>query len=275
MIIPDHKNKTFCMDIENGYVCGTDECKNETSLKLLGTQYNKKTYEHIGSRLDYLMLKYKSEDESYIKENFKTGFIDYSKPVTCSLKDYCVRYGKEEGTKLYNERNIKIGKANTLDWYIEKYGEKEGSRKFSLKRDRTKQQTLGTTTSKISSKLELLLEDIGIDFYTEYFYNKNLHAKRTDFYIPGHNTHIEFFGDYWHANPKFWEKDKIHNTLKKTAKEIWEKDAVRLNEITSINNANVIVIWEHTFKTIYDHNTLSKIIKGFLNGKHEGKILRL
>ena len=56
-----------------------------------------------------------------------------------------------------------------------------------------------------------------------------------DFYFPSLNLGIEVDGDYWHANPNRYKPNKIINypTGKFTAKEIWERDQLRENIITS------------------------------------------
>jgi G:T-mismatch repair DNA endonuclease (very short patch repair protein) len=65
---------------------------------------------------------------------------------------------------------------------------------------------------------------------------------------------IEFYGDYWHANPqKFNADDIIH--YGSSAQKIWEKDKERINKMQSAlvdNNDNHIdyrvkIIWEHEY----------------------------
>ncbi len=52
---------------------------------------------------------------------------------------------------------------------------------------------------------------------------------------------IEFYGDMWHANPKFYKaEDMIHHG--KTAKEIWSKDKERIKILES-EGYKVVVIW--------------------------------
>ena len=36
---------------------------------------------------------------------------------------------------------------------------------------------------------------------------------------------IEFYGDYWHCNPKFYNESFYNVSKQKTAKELWEIDA--------------------------------------------------
>lgn len=57
---------------------------------------------------------------------------------------------------------------------------------------------------------------------------------------------IEFYGDYWHANPrKYKEKDIVHHNI--TAKEIWDRDKERINRLNNMGYC-VEVVWEDEYK---------------------------
>ena len=57
---------------------------------------------------------------------------------------------------------------------------------------------------------------------------------------------IEFFGNYWHANPKFYkETDIIHHNL--TARDIWNSDKNRISVLEN-NGYKVVIIWEDKWK---------------------------
>lgn len=52
---------------------------------------------------------------------------------------------------------------------------------------------------------------------------------------------IEFYGDYWHANPKFYKRgDIVHHNL--TAGEIWEHDKERVKKFDNIFDKKQIVL---------------------------------
>lgn len=76
------------------------------------------------------------------------------------------------------------------------------------------------------------------------------------------NIIIEFFGDYWHANPKkFKPEDIVHHKL--TAKQIWEYDKKRIDILQSCGFI-VIIIWQNDFKKNKDkifQEILEKISK--------------
>ena len=68
---------------------------------------------------------------------------------------------------------------------------------------------------------------------------------------------IEFFGDYWHANPqKYKENDIIHHKL--TAKQIWDNDKKRIKTLED-NGFKIFIIWENIY-ILNKKRTLTKLI---------------
>ena len=54
-----------------------------------------------------------------------------------------------------------------------------------------------------------------------------------DIFIPCNNMVVEYFGDYWHANPKHYkENDIIHHGI--LAKEIWEADKDKISKLEEL-----------------------------------------
>ena len=307
----DHDNFTY-EEYYEGFLCDNDECKNNISLKILGTEYNKKTYEHIGSKSEYLSLKYdinlndaknmkysqreileshKVTLEGYIlrygekngtkkykercdkisesntldwyvkKFGLKLGtkkWNSYRDKMSVSLNGYISRYGDEIGTKKYKERCDKISKSNNIDWYIKKFGEKEGSKKWKSFINKVKSNKF-EKISKKSLKIKNYLDFFNIDFIQEY----NIPGLRynVDYYLPKENIIIEFFGDYWHCNPKLYEKSYYNNRMKITSEEQWQHDKERIKKIKSSydNEITIIILWENTMENI-DKYYLLKII---------------
>lgn len=76
---------------------------------------------------------------------------------------------------------------------------------------------------------------------------------------------IEYNGDFWHCNPKFYNESYINKVKQKTSKEIWEYDKIK-NDYMENKVYNVLVIWEYDFK----HNrekTIKQCIE-FINKKN-------
>jgi very-short-patch-repair endonuclease len=60
------------------------------------------------------------------------------------------------------------------------------------------------------------------------------------------NKVVEFYGDFWHANPKFYSGDEVIKSfsINKTVNEIWSYDADRIDNLNKLGY-NVLVIWEN------------------------------
>lgn len=57
------------------------------------------------------------------------------------------------------------------------------------------------------------------------------------------NTVYEFYGDFWHGNPKKYNSDDLHPIIKKTFGELYEETINRENIIKE-NGYNLISVWE-------------------------------
>ena len=79
------------------------------------------------------------------------------------------------------------------------------------------------------------------------------------------NKIVEFYGDFWHANPDIYKEDDILNfgSIKQSAKNIWQKD---LNNINFAKEQNYIVyiLWENYIISHTD-NDIKKYILTLLN----------
>ena len=126
--------------------------------------------------------------------------------------------------------------------------------------------------SNISQELFFsIIENEMVDKKKCFFYllneEKNLeHGK--DIFKPDfiyNNKIIEFFGNYWHANPKFYsnfEKKIRRGTKNYSVESIWKIDEYRLNFFKK-NGYEVLVIWEEDYRK--DKKTTIKKCIEFLN----------
>jgi len=92
------------------------------------------------------------------------------------------------------------------------------------------------------------LDSLNID---EKYRNKviRIDGKRynLDAYDPISNTVYEFYGDYWHGNPKIFDSNKINVSNKKTFGALYNNTINREN-ILKNNGYNIISIWEYDFR---------------------------
>lgn len=60
------------------------------------------------------------------------------------------------------------------------------------------------------------------------------------------NVLIDFYGDFWHANPRRYSASDYHSLWNRTAEKIWESDSIRHEYIKRCGFEHVIV-WEVEF----------------------------
>lgn len=89
--------------------------------------------------------------------------------------------------------------------------------------------------------LACMFQQLGLEFEIEknfIFNNRNFFP---DFFIPKKNIIIEVYGDYWHANPRYFKPDEIVRGI--SSKEIWKRDEER-KVCFHENNYTFIQFWE-------------------------------
>jgi hypothetical protein len=168
------------------------------------------------------------------------------------LDFYIEKFGQEEGTERY-ARWKKSQDHSSKKFMIEKYGVENGLKKYKevgLKRAFHSD----SYHSKISQEL---FDDIkNILDIDECVYSKNggefrlfdiENNKPYYFDFRYKNKIIEYNGDYWHANPKFYDKDyEYKNGIH--ASDIWEKDKTK-QLLAEQAGFSVLTIWDSDYKS--------------------------
>ena len=73
---------------------------------------------------------------------------------------------------------------------------------------------------------------------------------KVDGYCENTNTIYEFYGDFWHGNPKIYDEKETHPLNKKTYGDLYNETIYRENVLRQ-EGYNLITIWESDF---YIHN---------------------
>ena len=172
--------------------------------------------------------------------------------------DSCIKkYGEEEGTRIYNERQRKWSKKIEMKY-------KNG--------DFTKipYNLIGCHTSKLEQDfVNDLVLNLGIDINECHAYNsaKNqlrLQESKTDIYFFDfcyNNKIIEFNGDFWHYNPKRYKADDYFDIIGKSASEKWKFDAKKIDSAKK-HGYDILVIWESDY--LEDRKSVIKKCVDFL-----------
>jgi len=203
---------------------------------------------------------YLSLDNDKIKsmiENRKKTYYSKTEDERKLIRDKKV-FNKEKYIKRFGEEKYKkmsLSKGLTTEKFIEKHGEE----KYKIYREKKISAVINRTFRK-TSKISMELFDNIIDetIKKDSFYGKNEKClifnedKKYAFYVDFiyNNKIIEFYGDYFHANPKIYNENKIIGSKYKhiTAKEKWKNDKQR-EDILIKNGYEILIIWESDYKS--------------------------
>jgi len=166
----------------------------------------------------------------------------------------------------------------TLSWFIKKYGDSQGKIKYQERIDNIKSTTYfkkynktnKNNYSKISQELFWkLYKELNLKEHKVYFAELNHEygcgtCKNFDFVDNTQKKVIEYHGDNFHANPKFFEENaKPHPYNKEiTAKEMWLFDKNKQNAAIK-KGYKIIEIWHSDY--LKDAQGVINKCKKFLN----------
>lgn len=198
------------------------------------------------------IIKYKNRQELWQKTlNENNDKIELNKKRGLTKEKYIEKHGLEK----YNEL-IKIKKyESSKERYIEKFGEEKYIEKINKlknsirkagfnKYSKISMELFISIENEIKEKCYYAKEEKIIQFYDE---NNKYFCFYVDFMF--NNKIIEFYGDYYHANPLLYDENKIIGSKYccHMAKDIWKIDNNRINLIKN-KGFDVLIIWEKDYK---------------------------
>ena len=204
------------------------------------------------------------------KYGLEKGLKIYHDSRAITKRGMIKKYGEEIGIKKWNNYCERQRYTCSLEYFIKEYGKILGEKKykdFTIKRALIAQSGQKITVSKISQNLFNNLykyihknEIYYSDLNNEYIIHNDLTHKNylLDFYDKTKNLVIEFQGDYWHANPKIYNKEDIlefpshilNRKDKIIVEEIWEYDKNKKDFICKeLNNPIYLQIWESDYRS--------------------------
>lgn len=277
-----------CLDIRK---YGLSTASKEKWILLYGEDEGNKKFNEYKERQVY------TNSQEY-KNMTDEEFDEYNKSRAVT-KDLCIkRYGEDEGIKIWNQYRQKQSYTNSEKYFIEQYGLEKGKEKYKLV-NKLKSHTLesyelitgnkeeafklyknywevsrGNTKtfySKIASSIFRKLEnELNIEhcYYAPKTKEFGLYCECTkkymfyDFVIPDKKICIEYNGNCFHANPKLYKENDHPNPYNKniTAKEIWENDKIKINNIKK-HGYNVIIIWENDYDFEHIKSTVKELMQ--------------
>lgn len=262
---------------------------NRQSKIFFTTQYG----EHLGE------IKFKELQTSQALTNSKEykgmtdeEFKQYNHSRAITLKNMIKKYGKEEGTRVFNEyrekqrykkskqryidefgeeqgleifKEINKKKVQSLENFQRKYGKEEGLRRY-MSYVEGHQKGFSNIASNLFAQIESLVNNYRVSFLylpknSELLLEKIGGFYKYDFCIPELKFIIEFNGDVFHGNPQLFNESDCPNPFDRTltAKQIWLKDKEKI-DLAKSKGFDVMVIWERDYRNDPE-TTVNNIIK--------------
>ena len=182
----------------------------------------------------------------------------YNKMRASTLPNFISRYGEELGRRKWSEYCAHEAYAGcSLTYFQERYGDEIGKLKYDELCRKKGMIFYSGVSQDLFRKIDARLGDIAIGSKYE---TKNgelelmietdgkMRIARPDYVL---NTKIiEFYGDYWHANPMIYKADQklsFFNGEIRSACDIWEKDRLRVNRIEKLGYS-VKIVWEKDYR---------------------------
>lgn len=216
-------------------------------------------------------FKYKKEKHGWTRADFEA----YNESRAVTLENLQQKYGEEEGKRKYQEYVEKQRYTNTLKYFQEEYGKERGREKWE-RYNKLKSHTLeayaerfddfdeairqlsvywdshGTSSEAANDFFDRVKErclELGLDgiYYDRYSSEYAVGSRFLDFYCSDTGAAIEFYGDFWHANPDMYGADDELPFPEGDilAEDIWKRDEQRIDEVKSYEDVNrVKVVWE-------------------------------
>jgi hypothetical protein len=256
-----------------------DEIKNDPNSKYNNRGFDRtlKYWINRTNSIEEAKLKLKEKQntstidrfiEKYGEEEGKKKYIETNKKKAHNKENFIRLYGEEEGKIRYKEFCEKCKYTGTLDWFIKKYGETEGTNKYEELLRKTA-PFFNNGYSKISNEfIQELLNEFhknsinfnkiyhGDNEYMFFINEKDIKIIKVDFFIKDINLVIEFYGDYWHYNPKFYGVNNISNKILKK----WEFDERKNMLLKKKYDCDIIIVWERDY-TSHKKETINSIIR--------------
>lgn len=117
----------------------------------------------------------------------------------------------------------------------------------------------------ISIQERELLDFIKSIYNKEIIHNDRsvIHPYELDIYLPDLQLAIEYNGNYWHANSKYYSEDETINIkgVEYLVSDIWKRDQKKL-EFCNNKNITLITIWENDWTN--NKNKIKKLVKDYL-----------
>ena len=245
----------------------------EKMIKKYGiTEGTERWNSYCKKQADSNKFEYKHEKHGMTYEEYD----EYNKSRAVTLDNMIKRYGVQDGLFHWNQYVERQRYTCTLEYFIEKYGDTIGTEKYNdfVEKRNTSNRLFGPSAISLEM-FDKLIKNYknNIVYYDENEYSvhtNKLCLYHVDYYDKTLNIIIEFYGDFFHLNPKIYDTDFIqfkHHEKAILAKNRWQHDKERIDDIQQTLNCKVIIVWESTYKND-KKGTINSLIQ-MINNKEQ------
>jgi len=171
----------------------------------------------------------------------KEEFDNYNNSRSSTLENFIKRCGEEAGIDKWDEYCERQRYTTTINYFIAKYGEEPGAAKyeaFCLARNLANCKQ-SKKELEVFNEIKSILQGIQLSVRLH-----NPHYGPFDYGNLEKKKLIEFYGTYWHADPRFYKESTYHYQRRMTFSKIRSRDQAK--RTFALNNEySVFVIWEY------------------------------
>lgn len=226
-------------------------------------------------------FKYKNKKFGWTRDKFD----QYNKSRSVTLENLINRHGEKLGREKWESYVARQSYTKSYKYVVDKYGQVEWDRlcksktntyeNFLIRHNNNieiatekyneylKSVSIILPSSRIADELfSNIINKLINTNYKQYYCNihnqewflniKNYGCVFLDFFLRDTGKVIEFYGDYWHANPIKYKPGSMVNLRSagiKKVEEIWETDSIRISQILKVPYIkDVKIVWEHDFR---------------------------
>ena len=263
--VPDEDFKPVCY--------ARQSVTKEKMIKKYGiTEGTERWNSYCKKQADSNKFEYKHEKHGMTYEEYD----EYNKSRAVTLDNMIKRYGVQDGLFHWNQYVERQRYTCTLEYFIEKYGDTIGTEKYNdfVEKRNTSNRLFGPSAISLEM-FDKLIKNYknNIVYYDENEYSvhtNKLCLYHVDYYDKTLNIIIEFYGDFFHLNPKIYDADFIqfkHHEKAILAKNRWQHDKERIDDIQQTLNCKVIIVWESTYRND-KKGTINSLIQ-MINNKEQ------
>jgi hypothetical protein len=212
----------------------------------------------------YCDLQAKTNTFEYKSEKYGMSIADfdsYNASRSVTLKNLTERHGDDAGLILWENYRERQRYTTSIEYFMEKYGEIEGKNRYeNFCRGRNfAEKKISQVEIEFVEALRIAINDetfipqinLGSAYYSA-FDCGSVERKKV----------IEFYGSYWHADPRTYSPDDFHIQKQQAAKMIWSRDRAKRTYAMNLGY-KVFICWEMDYYE--DRDRMIQAIKRWWN----------